>query len=360
MKRNFGIDLLRMFLMLMIIILHTLGHGGVLSATEPISVKYSMYWLLESLAFCAVNCYALITGYVHYGKKHKFSALIQLWLHALVYAFGIAVCVWFLKPEEFSLENLTFFLFPVSKRVYWYLTAYTGLFVLIPLLNAGIDKFTKCEAKRYSYLLLLVFSIIPTIAQNDTFYTNSGYSTFWLAYLYIIGACIKKHEWGASLKSRKAALLYICSVLLAWGIKLIIDSTSSLFPGASKFDFDIISYTSPAMVFAAIFLFMAFKNVHIPHKLRGIISSLSPASFGVYLIHEHTYVRKYLIANRFTFFAEYSLPFGILGILSCSLIIFFVCLFVDWIRCKIFSLLHLKELLEHLESKYIRHASKDI
>ena len=34
MKRNYGIDLLRMVLMLMVVILHIFGHGGALGATE--------------------------------------------------------------------------------------------------------------------------------------------------------------------------------------------------------------------------------------------------------------------------------------------------------------------------------------
>ena len=67
MKRNYGIDLLRMILMLMVVILHVLGHGGVLDATTPLSAKYCVSWLIESFAYCAVNCYALISGYVYFN-----------------------------------------------------------------------------------------------------------------------------------------------------------------------------------------------------------------------------------------------------------------------------------------------------
>ena len=58
-QRNYGIDLLRMFSMLLVVILHTEGHGGVLEAAQG----HSVYWayLPEAFAYCAVNCYALIS-----------------------------------------------------------------------------------------------------------------------------------------------------------------------------------------------------------------------------------------------------------------------------------------------------------
>ena len=93
MKRNYGIDLLRLVLMYMVVLLHVLGAGGVLRAAEPLSGQYAGAYLLEALAFCAVNGYGMITGYVSYGKKWRLAGLGQLWLQVLVYALGISACV---------------------------------------------------------------------------------------------------------------------------------------------------------------------------------------------------------------------------------------------------------------------------
>ena len=40
--RNYGLDLLRMIAMLMVVVLHILGKGGVLSACEPLSGQYEL------------------------------------------------------------------------------------------------------------------------------------------------------------------------------------------------------------------------------------------------------------------------------------------------------------------------------
>lgn len=43
-KRNYGIDLLRLIAMFMVVILHVLGQGGVISATT--GLKHHIAWLL--------------------------------------------------------------------------------------------------------------------------------------------------------------------------------------------------------------------------------------------------------------------------------------------------------------------------
>lgn len=67
--RNYSIDLLRIIAMYMIVILHTLGHGGLLDVLEYGTINHAMIWLLETIAFCSVNIYGLISGYVGYEKN---------------------------------------------------------------------------------------------------------------------------------------------------------------------------------------------------------------------------------------------------------------------------------------------------
>lgn len=350
-KRNYGIDLLRMILMLMVVILHVLGHGGVLEATNPLSAKYCVSWLIESFAYCAVNCYALISGYVHFNSRYRLSSIARMWFQALLYSLGIAVCVWILKPDTFSIRDLITFLLPVSRGMWWYLSAYVGLFLLIPFLNAGINVFTEKQTKIYLFVLFFAFTAVPTFVRKDTFATNSGYSTFWLAYLYVIGACIKKYEWGGKLKSRKAVIIYIFSVLLSWGMKLFCESFTMRVLGEPKTVFHFVDYTSPTMVIAAISLLFVFMNCSIPEKMRRFISTFSPAAFGVYLIHTHWYVWDNLIDDRFHFLTDFNVLLMIIGIIGWAGLIFFVCLLIDWVRLKIFKLVRVAEFFEKLEER---------
>ena len=68
-RRNYGIDMLRIISMIMIPILHVLGHGGILDATEQLSLKYNVAWFMEIAALCSTNVYGIISGYVGYGTN---------------------------------------------------------------------------------------------------------------------------------------------------------------------------------------------------------------------------------------------------------------------------------------------------
>lgn len=74
--RNYGIDFLRMISMIMIVMLHTLGHGGILRSVSFLSVHYQIAWLLEVIAFGAVNTYAMISGFVSVDSHFKISNIL--------------------------------------------------------------------------------------------------------------------------------------------------------------------------------------------------------------------------------------------------------------------------------------------
>mgnify|MGYP003300139632 CR=1 FL=1 len=75
-KRKNGIELLRIISMLMIIVLHMLGHGGILSSVAPTQSKYYFCWSLEGFCYIAVNCFVLITGYFMSSSKLKIEKII--------------------------------------------------------------------------------------------------------------------------------------------------------------------------------------------------------------------------------------------------------------------------------------------
>jgi len=348
MKRNYGLDLLRLVLMFLVAVLHILGHGGVLQGAEQGSVAYRVAWLMETLAYCAVNCYALITGYVYADKQTRLSSYVLLWLQVLCYSIGIAACGWILNPEKLTAESLQAFLFPVSGDRYWYFSTYTGLFLLIPLLNAGLAAFSRKQATVTLAVLFTAFSVIPTFSDRDVFATNEGYSTLWLLLMYLLGASIRKFGFAEYFSAGKGMVLYLGSCGIAWGIKLIWADGIKL-----------IDYPSPLMVLAAMGLFLAFQKVRIPTRMQKWIAILAPGAFGVYLIHEHPYIRNYLIMDRFAFLMDYSVPVMVLAVLGIALGIFGACLAVDLVRHWLYCRLKLKESLGKLENKLLRSAAAE-
>ena len=71
-KRNYGLDALRMLAMFMIVILHILNQGGILNASGRFTSQYEEGWLLQIASICAVDVYALSSGYVWVNAKYRY------------------------------------------------------------------------------------------------------------------------------------------------------------------------------------------------------------------------------------------------------------------------------------------------
>ena len=70
-ERIYGLDLLKILLVFGVIFLHLIGQGGVIANSRYHSFTYWNIYLLQIILFCCVNCFAIITGFVSYGKNIK-------------------------------------------------------------------------------------------------------------------------------------------------------------------------------------------------------------------------------------------------------------------------------------------------
>ena len=354
-SRNYGIDALRIISMLMVVMLHVLSHGGILNASE--SVNYWITWLFEISAYCAVNCYALISGYVGVYSKYRFSNFAVLWFRVAYYSISITLIVKVLFPDEINNNALIYSLFPICSKRYWYFTAYALLFLFIPVLNEGLNRLSKRRIKICLLAIVVTTSIIQpfiSVIWGDIFGLEGGHSTWWLMILYLIGGYIRKYGLIHRIKTHRTIILlffYSAFVLATWFSKLLIQFISIQVWGEIKADGLLIDYQSITILGAAVSLLLAFENIRFHSKLIKIISFFSPLAFSVYLIHEHPLIIKVLIYDKFVMIAKYPSFQMILSILGIVIGIYLLCSFIDIIRHYLFLILRIKERLFLLEIK---------
>ena len=78
--------------MMMVVVLHYLGKGGLLpDLTAPLSAQDTVAWLLEAFCIVAVNVYMMISGYFLCESSFKLSRLLTLWVQLWLYSVGIGV-----------------------------------------------------------------------------------------------------------------------------------------------------------------------------------------------------------------------------------------------------------------------------
>lgn len=355
--RNYGIDALRIISMIMIPMLHIMGHGGILSSVKSFSINYDFIWILKAAACCAVNCYGLISGYVGYGRKFKYSNILYLYLQVAFYALIITGVFAIFSSEDIGIVTFFKAAFPFASNLYWYFTSYFCMFFFIPFLNILLEKSNKVWLDRLMITILLIFSILPTLFNSDMTKSNEGYSPIWLAFLYLIGGYIKKYNIADKLKQWQKMLGYVGCVFAGWFINL----TLTYFLGNPDEGTYFLEYTSPATVMCAVFLLMFFANLKVNNFFAKIIKFFAPLSFGVYLIHDEILIRNQFITDSFTGYASLNPVFMILAVIGTALAIWFVCSLIDKIRLIIFNALKIKELsvrTERFLAKKINHIIK--
>ena len=136
-KRNFGIDLLRIISMINIINLHINKFSGQLSLKSK-SPKYKQIWRLQSFSYWSVDGFGLISGIVGY-KRYKFSNLMYFWILVCFYSISISLYLYFIK-KEITKRYLFLSFFPILIKRHWYVNAYFSMYLLLPLLNYGIQS----------------------------------------------------------------------------------------------------------------------------------------------------------------------------------------------------------------------------
>ena len=82
-SRNYGIDLLRIYSMINVVILHIMSNGKIIYSNKY-SKNYYSAWLLETISYSAVNTFGMISGYVMINLKFNGFKIIPHWLHFFI------------------------------------------------------------------------------------------------------------------------------------------------------------------------------------------------------------------------------------------------------------------------------------
>lgn len=348
-RRNYGIDLLRIVSMLLICLWHTLGHGGVFSAIEPMSAGYYSALFLESIAIFAVNCYALISGFVGVKATYKFTNIIYLWLQVVFYSLIITLIFFIFKPEAVSIKHLFFSIIPVTVTRYWYFTAYFGLFLFMPLLNYVIINAPK-NVLKWSLLAIIIGFTVLTRVSDTLFGLNAGYSVLWLIVLYLVGGYYVKYKPLGKLKTGTLVWFLFFAVVVTWLSEPLIRVVTVWLFGTPRFVWIFTRYTSPTVFIASVIMLELFSRITFKKK-PSTIAFLASLTFGVYLIHDNIVIRNNVISGWFASYATLNPILMVLCVLGTALCIYIVCSAIDALRLLLFKLLKIKPGLQKLETK---------
>lgn len=284
--RQTNIELLRIFSMLMVLVIHyNVGTNGQTThemvMSEPL--KFVGIASLKSLSFICVNCFIIISGYfgIRWKRKSLCNYLFQIafWggmIHIIAVGLGMA---------NFSIKHLAdnMLLFLVHGN--WFFVSYLALYMLAPIMNAYIEK---VETRQLGWMVLAFYSfqtLFGWIFKNCIEFSQ-GLTFVSFMGLYLLGAYLKRSDLKCfGWKSSRDLAMYA-----GVGAICVIISMISNYIGFEK---DIYSYISPLQILQTIYLFLFFKKIHVRSKYDKSILFFSTSAFAALLMHSWDGVQIY-------------------------------------------------------------------
>lgn len=341
-KRMLNFELLRIFAMILIIILHSLSYGGGRSVYQYGDSGYIVMNFLRGVAYLGVNCFVMITGWFMCDMPFRFKRIVSTWLQIVFYGV-IGLCITSFI-SDLSIISIVDTFFPLTRQCYWFASCYVLLLLLQPLLNFIIKKSNKIELKSYAILFIILFSIVPTFLPWSKGMTSNGTDIFWFITLYLFMAYIKKYCQEYSLINSKAFSITLFLSGVMGGV--LIDYVANgvlVFLGYGLVD-KLFYYNNSIFYFVgAVGLFLLFRNVSVNGSNKILVPTvLVPASttFGIYLLHDNPLLRDLFWTNlNLVLPHSQSIVVNMAECLLKIIIIFVVGMVVDLVRQYLFRVI---------------------
>ena len=340
-KRESNFELLRIISMLYVITLHYLDKGDFLpDCTNAFDLLGYIAWILEAFAIVAVNVFFIISGYFLVDSKFKIKRILDIILQTMFYSLVVGgACILFniVQLSDLDIYKLLILGLPLSMNHYWFMSVYVVLLILAPLFNLAIKNIEKKHFTIILFCLLILESGIKSILPLQLARDNKGYSIIWGIVLYLTGAYIKKY--GIKFFRNRiisivtyisATAVIVVSMLVIQGIYLRYDNFETNIGMSFHYNYIFV-------YLAAISLFYTFYFIKINKAcVNNVIVNISPYVLGVYLFHEHIFLRyewqKYFRLAKgneiVAFFTNYFIAI---------ITIFIIGICIDYVRTKIFS-----------------------
>ncbi len=301
-ERQMNLELLRIIAMMMVVAAHLVNHGGMVDLARPGSFSYYIVWILFGIPFTSITVYLLISSYFLVDARFSSWKLAKMGGQVFFYAFGITVLFWVFGDVEHEMKNMVFSVLPIASDFYWFVSMYVGMYLLSPVMNKLVRALTRRQLACTAFLSFMLVSVWPNIIYfSSALNTAGGVSISWFLTVYLVGAYLKLYYKPDGHFVKKLAFACIALLLIPCSRFVIeallqtplgkISILDDLMWGYSVF----FTYSSILVSAASLLLFVAFLNLSVkPGKVSRWINRIAGASFGVYLIHDHLYIRDTL------------------------------------------------------------------
>lgn len=341
--RDSNFELMRLISMFFIVMYHfIIPTGGNLINTTA-GMTNVVIDLICLLIVVHVNSFVLITGYFQCEKKFSWKKVLSLiglaWFYKLIIGFIFLIT----GAYNFNLTDFVLLLSPFEFENNWFLTVYISLYLLSPYINVMLDKLNQKNHRKLVLLLIVMFSIIPTITNQHTF-SNYGFSIIHFVFIYILGAYLKKYPISQNIhfknySNRKRRFLFF-GIFLFCGIfnfllyefcenVVLINNNNLIVYMSDCIKENMFNYQNPILIIQSIAFFLIFENIKLKNKW---INKISGNIFAIYIITENPYLKNWLYPVLGFNGQNFHGPMVLFELFGYSILIFIICIIIEIIR----------------------------
>lgn len=321
--RNSNHELLRLVAMYMIVLIHANMYLGNFCS----GISFTIFnGLVNGICNTGVTCFVLISGY--YGIKFSVSKLVKMECMMITYSVIELVLLCLFEPAQMQgaafLEQLIKSLFPFFTRKYWFYSSYVVLFLVSGYVEKFIRSIEKKEFEVLLGMLLIIFSIFPTVGYFEVVPDN-GKGLVQMLMIYMVGRYIRIYRDNLKISCTKLWIV----LLLCWLVNGISHEIPIQIGGIYH---HLCKDNSITNIVIAIILFYMFKNINF---ISGIINKMAVQVFAVFALN-NTMV-KVFITKAVTMM---NIKDGISGFIALAVmagVIMVVCIVIGSVRGFIFK-----------------------
>lgn len=317
--RNLNVEVLRSFLMLVIVIYHASNNGPF-----QIPNQYSETKVVSWVMTWATDAFVFISGWygIHFSWR-RFFRFLGYGVYAAVVLFLISKCA----------LGRWYFTFTLG----WFGNSYMALMLMAPFVNASLDGlYDKSPALLrqawigYTAAMLLSWMPVGWLGCSLTVAGWFGHSFNTLLYVYVTAYVLRRWMWFQNLQRNHAAGWFVLIVTIHVGLI----GLTCVNHWCKTYIRNALDFDSPTVIGMCALIFVVFAKTNFPVRLQKVCGWMGGSMFTVYLLHASRVGR--VVYNMFV--ADLAEWFGgmavsrIAAIFAGGIICFCVCLALDLIR----------------------------
>ena len=323
-KRNGNVEIFRCLLMFLIVAYHSFIYG-------PLSESKLIWTYCFTVLICwHTDGFLAISGW--YGIRFKWSRFIGLIGHFAFYGVLSLVYCWM---SGAGCRGVAY-----SFMGGWFGSSYLVLMLLSPLINSAFESgWKKCRGLLLAGVGLIAAALFASwitgrfgagMIQIKRF---GPHSVLLMVYLYCVARVLRM-----LFKERKPQLGCILACMVAFVIALpihhLVDVLHQRTNGSGIYGIGayFAAFDAPhtvIMAFALLLLFVYY--VRLPQWCGNLATRFSPYLFGIYLCHATTSFGSKFYAVE-DWLVNEARCHGFFAVLLTAVLIFVVCIGVEWVR----------------------------